>query len=52
MSYSFEDFYQEGESLARSMGHSIMTVDHLTAIALDVPSIVEFMEDILSLIHI
>jgi len=46
MSYSFEDFYQEGESLARSMGHSIMTVDHLTAIALDVPSIVEFMEDI------
>jgi ATP-dependent Clp protease ATP-binding subunit ClpA len=46
MSYSFEDFYQEGESLARSMGHSIMTVDHLTAIALDVPSIVEFLNDI------
>lgn len=46
MSYSFEDFYQEGESLARSMGHSIMTVDHLTAIALDVPSIVAFLDDI------
>ena len=46
MSYSFEDFYQEGESLARSMGHSIMTVDHLTAVALDVPSIVEFLDDI------
>lgn len=46
MSYSFEDFYQEGESLARSMGHSIMTVDHLTAVALDVPSITEFLEHI------
>ncbi|AFC21679.1 ATP-dependent protease [Cronobacter phage vB_CsaM_GAP32] len=46
MSFSFEDFYQEGESLARSMGHTIMTVDHLTAVALDVPSIVEFLEDI------
>ena len=46
MSYSFEDFYQDGESLARSMGHTIMTVDHLTAVALDVPSIVEFLDDI------
>ena len=46
MSYSFEDFYQEGESLARSMGHSIMTVDHLTVVALGVPSIVEFFKDI------
>lgn len=46
MSYSFEDFYQEGESLARSMGHSIMTVDHLTVVALDVPSIVEFLNEI------
>lgn len=46
MSYSFEDFYQEGESLARSMSHSIMTVDHLTAIALDVPSVVAFLDDI------
>jgi ATP-dependent Clp protease ATP-binding subunit ClpA len=46
MSYSFEDFYQEGESLARSMGHTLLTVDHLTAVVLDVPSIIEFMTDI------
>ncbi|QXO11380.1 hypothetical protein pEaSNUABM19_00234 [Erwinia phage pEa_SNUABM_19] len=46
MSYSFEDFYQEGESLARSMGHSIMTVDHLSVIALGIPSISEFLSEL------
>ncbi len=46
MSFSFEDFYQESEELARSMGHNIMTVDHLTVVALGVPSIIEFLDSI------
>lgn len=45
MSYSFEDFYQEGESLARSMGHSIMTIDHLSVVTLDIPSVAEFLAE-------
>lgn len=46
MTYSFEDFYKDSESLARSMGHSMMTVDHLSVIALGVPSISEFLSEL------
>lgn len=45
MSYSFDDFFQKGEQLARSMGHSIMSIDHLTVVALDIPSIIEFLSE-------
>lgn len=43
MSYSFDDFFQKGEQLARDMGHNMLTIDHLAVIALDIPSIVEFL---------
>lgn len=42
MSYSFEDFFKESESLARSMGHQLMTIDHLSVVVLGIPSIVTF----------
>lgn len=45
MSYSFDDFFQKGEQLARSLGHSIMSIDHLTVVALDIPSIIEFLSE-------
>jgi len=45
MSYSFDDFFQKGEQLARSLGHSILSVDHLTVVALDIPSIIEFLNE-------
>ncbi|EBS4516830.1 ATP-dependent Clp protease ATP-binding subunit [Salmonella enterica subsp. enterica serovar Braenderup] len=46
MSYSFDEFYQESEALARSMGHPIMTVDHLSVVALGIPSVIDFFKEI------
>lgn len=41
MSHSFKDLFVATESLALSLGHRFMSIDHLTVSVLKVPSIVE-----------
>ncbi|QCW18952.1 ATP dependent Clp protease [Salmonella phage SE_PL] len=44
MSYSFQDLYNDSKTLALSLGHEFMTIDHLSAVALKVPSVKEALE--------
>lgn len=46
MSYSFQDFFRDGESLARSLDHPFMTVDHLSVVALECKTIASFFKHI------
>lgn len=46
MSYSFDEYYKECEDLTREMGHSMMTVDHLSIVALRRKSIIEFFKSV------
>lgn len=44
MSYSFQDLFNDGKALAIQLGHEFMTVDHLSAVTLKVPSVKEALE--------
>lgn len=45
MSTNFEDFYSDSEGFAKNLGHGMVTVDHLSAVVLTLPSVVAFFED-------
>lgn len=44
MSYSFQDLFNDSKAFAKQLGHEFMTVDHLSATTLKVPSVKEALE--------
>lgn len=44
MSYSFQDLFNDSKAFASQLGHEFMTVDHLSAVTLKVPSVKDALE--------